>query len=151
MAWTTIELIGEEPLQVAHPVEYVGPDGYALSNMVQFFTAGGNISAWSAAHIVLGAKYADRRMFIIDHDKDGGGVYARLWEHGSGANLHGGRPSTRLLSLQASIHSHEPLFPVTHWIPFFPLSILLALLSMLVSRSHHMFTCSPDIASYPNL
>lgn len=90
MAWTTIELIGEEPLQVAHPLEYVGPDGYDLSNVVQFFTAGGNISAWSAAHIVLGAKYADRRMFIIDHGKDGGGVYARLWEHGSGANLHGG-------------------------------------------------------------
>ena len=90
MAWTTIELIGEEPLQVAHPLEYGGPDSYDLSNVVYFLTAGGNISSWNATHIVLDAKYADQRMFIIDHGKDGGGVYARLWEHGSGEILHGG-------------------------------------------------------------
>ena len=53
--------------------------------------------------------------------------------------------------LEASIHSHESLIPVTHWIPFFPLSILLALLfDACVPIPSHVHR-SPDIASCPNL
>ena len=60
-------LIGDEPLQgAAHPVEFVGPDAHGYGNMVQFFTYGGDISAWRAAEIVLGGRYTDKRMFIVD-------------------------------------------------------------------------------------
>ena len=39
MAWTTIMLIGDEPLRgAAHPVEFVGPDAHGYGNVVQFFT-----------------------------------------------------------------------------------------------------------------
>lgn len=57
--------------------------------------------------------------------------------------LQRSQPSTRLLSLQASIHSHEPLFPVNHWIPFFLLSILLALFIRCLCSDP--ITCSPVV------
>ena len=44
--------------------------------------SGGDISAWRAAEIVLGGRYTDKRMFIVDTGKDGGGAYVRLWELG---------------------------------------------------------------------
>ena len=89
MAWTTIMLIGDEPLQAAQPVEFVGPNAHGSGNVLQFFTAGGNISTWRAAEAVLGARYTDRAMFILDTGKDGEGVYVRLWEVGAAAEMHG--------------------------------------------------------------
>ena len=90
MAWTTIMLIGGEPLRgAAHPVEFVGPDVHGYVNMVQFFTYSGDISAWRAAEIVLGGRYTDKRMFIIDTGKDSGGAYVRLWELGAAKKMHG--------------------------------------------------------------
>ena len=84
MAWTTIMLIGDEPLRgAAHPLEFVGPDAHGYGNVVQFFTYCGDISAWRAAEIVLGGRYTDKRMFIVDTGKDGSGVYVRLWELGA--------------------------------------------------------------------
>ena len=89
MAWTTIMLIGDEPLQAAQPVEFVGPDAHGSGNVLQFFTSGGNISTSRAADIVLGARYTDKHMFIVDTGKDGEGVYVRLWELDAAAKMHG--------------------------------------------------------------
>ena len=90
MAWMTIMLTGDEPLRgAAHPVEFVDPDAHGYGNVVQFFTYGGDISAWRATEIVLGGRYTDKRMFIVDTGKDGGGVYVTLWEIGAAAKMHG--------------------------------------------------------------
>ena len=70
-------------------MEFVGPDAHVYGNVVQFFTYGGDISAWRAAEIVLGGRYTDKRMFIIDTSKDGGGAYVRLWELGAVKKMHG--------------------------------------------------------------
>ena len=90
MAWTTIMLIGDEPLRgAAYPVEFVDPDAHGYGNVVQFFTYGGDISAWRAAEIVIGVRYIDKRMFIVDTGKDGGRAYVRLWELGVVKKMHG--------------------------------------------------------------
>ena len=34
----------------------------------------------------------------------------------------------------------------SHWLRFFPLSIRLAFVTMIVSRSYHMLSCNPDTA-----
>ena len=53
--------------------------------------------------------------------------------------------------MQASIHSHEPLFPVNHWIPFYLLSILLAVLfDAFVTIPSHVHLSS-TYTSYPYL
>ena len=44
------------------------------------------MSAWRVAKIVLGGRYTDKRMFIVDTGKDGGGAYVRLWELGATKN-----------------------------------------------------------------
>ena len=36
----------------------------------------------------LGGMYTDKRMFIVDTGKDGGGVYVRLWELGATNKMH---------------------------------------------------------------
>ena len=62
MAWTAIEVVGESPLQVAHPAEYLGPAAYDRSNVLQFFATGGYVTAWRAAHIVMSSIYKDHRI-----------------------------------------------------------------------------------------
>ena len=53
MAWTAIEVVGETPLQAAHPVEYLGPAAYDRNNVLQFFAISGYVTAWRATHIVM--------------------------------------------------------------------------------------------------
>ena len=40
MAWTAIEVVGETPLQAAHPVEFLGPAAYGRGKVLQLFTIG---------------------------------------------------------------------------------------------------------------
>ena len=44
MAWNGIEVVGETPLQAAHPVEFLGPAAFGRSNVLQFVAIGGYVT-----------------------------------------------------------------------------------------------------------
>ena len=80
MAWTTIEVVGETPLQAAHPVEFLGPSAYGRSNVLQFFAIGGYVTPLRTTHIVMSSIYKDHRMFRVEPSADGSGIYVKLWD-----------------------------------------------------------------------
>ena len=89
MAWTTIEVVDETPLQATHPVEFLGPAAYGRGNVLQFFAIGGYVTAWRAAHMVMQSVYIDHRMYKVDPGTDDNGDYVRLYDSPMAVKMDG--------------------------------------------------------------
>ena len=87
MAWT-IEVVGENPLQAAHPVEFLGPAAYGCDNVLQIFAIA-DTSPFSAPRT---SSFVRSTLTItctrVDPSADGSMVYIRLWDSPKAAKMH---------------------------------------------------------------